>query len=49
MFHNVIAFSASVKALMSKNKTFLLIMFLSRRAVRSLSDSASRVMMIVER
>ncbi len=49
MFHNVIAFSASVKTLMSRNKTFLLTVLLSRRAVRDLTNSASRVIMIVRR
>ncbi len=43
MFYNVIAFSASIKALMSKNKIFLLIVLLSRQAVRDLINSVSRV------
>ncbi len=43
MFYDVIASSASIKTLMSKRKTFLLIMFLSRRAIRDLTDSVSRV------
>ncbi len=33
MFHNVIAFSASIKTLMSKRETLLLTVLLSKRAV----------------
>jgi len=33
MFHNVVIFSASVKTLMSKSKTFLLTVLLSKRAI----------------
>ncbi len=43
IFYNVIASSALIKTLMSKLKTFLLTVFLSKRAVRDLINSASRV------
>ncbi len=43
MFHNVIASSALIKKSISKNKTFLLTVLLSRRAVRGLIDSVLRV------
>ena len=42
MFYNVIAFSALIKALISKRKTFLLTVLLSRRAVQDFTDSVSR-------
>ncbi len=43
IFHNVIAFSASIKTLMNKRETLLLTVFLNRRAVRDLINSVSRV------
>ncbi len=33
MFHNVIAFSASIKTLINKRKTLLLTVLLSKRAI----------------
>ncbi len=45
MFHNVIASSALIKILTSKRKTLLLTVFLSRRVIRSLINSVSRVIM----
>jgi len=49
MFYNVITFLASIKTSMNKNETFLLIIFLSKRAIRDLINSASRIIMIIER
>ncbi len=43
MFHNVIASLALIKTLMNKRKILLLIMLLSKRAVRDLTNSVSRV------
>ncbi len=43
MFYNVIASSVLIKTLMSKSETLLLIVLLSRRAVRDLINSVSRV------
>ncbi len=49
MFYNVITSSALIKTLISKSKTLLLIMILSKRAVRDLTNSASRVIIIIKR
>ncbi len=45
MFHAMTAFSASTEASMSRSETLLLTVLLSRRVVRSPTDSTSRVMM----
>ncbi len=45
MFHVMTAFSASTEALMSKSKTLLLTMLLSRQVIWSSTDSTSCIMM----
>ncbi len=43
IFYNVITFSALIKTLINKRKTFLLTVFLSKQAVRDLINSVSRI------
>ncbi len=45
IFYNVIASSASIKTLINKRETLLLMILLSRRAVRDLTDLMSRIIM----
>ncbi len=49
IFYNVITSSALIKTLMNKSKTFLLTVLLSKRAIRDLTDSASRVIIIINK
>ncbi len=42
-FYNVIASLALIKALINKRKTLLLIMFLSKQAIRNLTNLVSRI------
>ena len=45
MFHEMIAFSASTKALISRSETFLLTVLSSKRVVQDSTDSTLHVMM----
>ena len=45
IFHAMTAFSVSIKALMSRSETLLLIIFLSRWVVQDSTDSTLHIMM----